>query len=64
MVKNNGTIYPLTVLSGRESGLKIKFSKKLIPAINLLLIDFDAAMSVSQIGSGVYMLRPVIKIKL
>ena len=62
-VKNNGTVYPLTVPSGGESGLKIKFSKKLNPGVSSLLIDFDASMSVSQNGSGAYMLRPVIKVK-
>ena len=62
-VKNNGVVYPLTIASGGESGLKIKFSKKLTTGLNLLLLDFDAAMSVSQNGSGAYMLRPVIKIK-
>lgn len=62
-VKNNGTIYPLTIPSGAESGLKIKFSKKLASGLNPLLLDFDAAMSVSQNGSGAYMLRPVIKVK-
>ena len=62
-VKNNGTVYPLTIPSGGESGLKIKFSKKLNAGMNLLLLDFDAAMSVSQNSSGAYMLKPVIKIK-
>ena len=62
-VKDNGTIYPLTVPSGSESGLKIKFSKKLDQPLNILLIDFDAAMSVSQNGAGKYMLKPVIRIK-
>ncbi len=62
-IKNNGTIFPLTVPSGGESGLKIKFSKKLDQSLNILLIDFDAAMSVSQNGSGSYMLKPVIRIK-
>ena len=62
-VKNNGTVYPLTIPSGEDSGLKIKFSKKLSTGLNLLLLDFDAAMSVSQNGSGVYKLKPVIKVK-
>lgn len=62
-VKNNGSIYPLTIPSGSESGLKIKFSKKLDQSLNILLIDFDAAMSVSQDGSGNYKLKPVIRIK-
>lgn len=62
-VKNNGTVYPLTIPSGGSSGLKIKFSKKLATGVNPLLIDFDAAMSVSQNGSGAYFLRPVIRVK-
>lgn len=62
-VKNNGTVFPLTIPSGGESGLKIKFSKKLAAGLNPLLIDFDAAMSVSQNGSGQYILKPVIKVK-
>ena len=62
-VKNNGSIFPLTIPSGGQSGLKIKFSKKLNAGINPLLIDFDAAMSVSQNGSGQYILKPVIKVK-
>lgn len=62
-VKNNGVVYPLTIPSGGDSGLKIKFSKKLTTGINLLLLDFDAALSVSQNGSGAYILKPVIKIK-
>ena len=62
-IKNNGTIFPLTIPSGSESGLKIKFSKKLDQTLNILLIDFDAAMSVSQNGSGSYILKPVIRIK-
>ena len=62
-VKNNGTIYPLTIPSGSESGLKIKYSKQLATGVNPLLIDFDAAMSVSQNGSGQYILKPVIRVK-
>lgn len=62
-VKNNCVVYPLTITSGSESGLKIKFNKKLNTGLNLLLLDFDVAMSVNQNGSGAYMLKPVIKIK-
>ncbi len=62
-VRDNGTLYPLTIPSGSESGLKIKFSKKLDQTLNILLIDFDAAMSVSQNGAGNYRLKPVIRIK-
>ena len=61
-VKVNGQVYPLTIPSGAESGLKIKVSKKLQATLETLLIDFDAALSVKQEQNG-YKLRPVIKVK-
>lgn len=62
-VKDNGVIYPLTIPSGSESGLKIKVNKKLGATLETLIIDFDAALSVKQEGPGDYKLRPVLKIK-
>lgn len=62
-VKDNGVIYPLTIPSGSESGLKIKVNKKLSAPIETLIIDFDAALSVKQEGTGNYKLRPVLKLK-
>lgn len=62
-VKDNNVVYPLTIPSGAESGLKIKFSKDLNATGNTVLVDFDAALSVSNPSSGVYTLRPVLKIK-
>lgn len=62
-VKENGTVYPLTIPSGAESGLKIKFSKSLNATLNTIVVDFDAALSVKQTGPGTYTLRPVLKIK-
>jgi hypothetical protein len=59
----NGVNYPLTVPSGAESGLKIKVDKRLNGTLDSLLIDFDAALSVHQTGTGEYMLRPVLRIK-
>ena len=61
-VKANGEIYPLTIPSGSESGLKIKVGKKLRNTVDSLLIDFDAALSIQQEGSA-YKLRPVVKLK-
>ncbi len=61
-IKSDGQIYPLTIPSGSESGLKIKVDKKLNANLETLLIDFDAALSVKQEQSG-YKLRPVIRIK-
>jgi Domain of unknown function (DUF4382) len=55
--------YPLTIPSGSESGLKIKVNKQLNATIDSLLIDFDAALSILQTGTGEYKLNPVLKIK-
>lgn len=55
--------YPLTIPSGSESGLKIKVDKHLQAGIDSLLIDFDAALSIMQTGTGEYKLKPVLKIK-
>lgn len=61
-VKEGGQIYPLTIPSGSESGLKIKVNKSLSTSLDSLLIDFDAALSIKQEAEG-YKLRPVVKIK-
>lgn len=62
-IKVNGQVYPLTIPSGSESGLKIKINKKLAAPLDSLLVDFDAALSVHQEGTGDYKLRPVLIIK-
>ena len=62
-IKVNGIVYPLVIPSGSESGLKIKVDKKLTAAIETLIIDFDAALSIHEEGTGDYKLRPVLKIK-
>lgn len=62
-IKVDGQVYPLTIPSGSESGLKIKVNKNLAAPLDSLLIDFDAALSVHQEGTGDYKLRPVLKIK-
>ena len=62
-IKIDNTVYPLTIPSGSESGLKIKLNKQLNATIDSLLIDFDAALSISQTGTGEYKLQPVLKIK-
>jgi hypothetical protein len=58
-----GVVYPLTIPSGSESGLKIKVNKKLQETLETIIIDFDAGLSVKKEGSGDYKLRPVLKIK-
>jgi hypothetical protein len=62
-IKVNGTVYPLVIPSGSESGLKIKVNKKLEASIETLIIDFDAALSIHEEGAGDYKLKPVLKIK-
>lgn len=61
-IKVDGQVYPLTIPSGSETGLKIKINKRLHETIETVLIDFDAALSVKQESDG-YKLRPVIKLK-
>jgi hypothetical protein len=60
-IKVGTEIYPLTIPSGSESGLKIKMNKTLNGGIDYLTLDFDAALSINQEISG-YKLRPVIRI--
>jgi hypothetical protein len=62
-IKVNGIVYPLTIPSGSESGLKLKINKVLNGPIDSILIDFDAALSIHQTGLGDYKLKPVLKIK-
>jgi hypothetical protein len=62
-IKVAGVTYPLTIPSGSESGLKIKVNKQLNGTLDSLLIDFDAALSIHQIGTGAFHLKPVLKIK-
>ncbi|MEO7393601.1 MAG: DUF4382 domain-containing protein [Chitinophagaceae bacterium] len=62
-IKIYGVVYPLTIPSGAESGLKIKVNKKLNGTLDSLLIDFDAALSIFQTGTGSYQLKPVLKVK-
>jgi hypothetical protein len=62
-IEVGGVVYPLTIPSGSESGLKIKVNKKLNGSLDSLLIDFDAALSIHQTGTGAYQLKPVLKIK-
>jgi hypothetical protein len=62
-IKINNVVYPLTIPSGSESGLKIKIGKNLAASVDSLVIDFDANASILQTGSGQYKLNPVIKLK-
>jgi len=61
-IKTNGQVYPLTIPSGSESGLKIKVNKKLNATLETVVLDFDAGASVTQEQDG-FKLRPVITVK-
>jgi hypothetical protein len=62
-VKVGGIVFPLAIPSGSQSGLKIKVDKSLVGTVDSLLIDFDAALSIHQTGTGDYQLKPVLRIK-
>ena len=61
VVDSFGVSHPLTIPSGSSSGLKIKVNRPLTGPVDSLLIDFDAALSITNEASG-YKLRPVIKV--
>ena len=61
-VKVNGSVEPLVIPSGGESGLKVKIDKHLGETLNTFVLDFDAALSIKEEADG-YKLRPVIKLK-
>jgi hypothetical protein len=58
-----GVTYPLTVPSGLQTGLKLIGSFD-VPADGLVdvALDFDAARSIHQTGSGTYLLKPTVKV--
>ena len=62
-IKIDSVVYPLTIPGGSESGLKIKLQRMLNAHIDSLRVDFDAALSILQTGTGEYKLKPVLKFK-
>jgi hypothetical protein len=59
----DSVLYPLTIASGDEVGLKININKKLKAGLDSVLIDFDADKSIIKTGNGQYRLKPVLKLK-
>ncbi|MCB9297999.1 MAG: DUF4382 domain-containing protein [Lewinellaceae bacterium] len=59
----DGVEHELKIPSGSQSGLKIQVCLDLtgMPVYSLIL-DFDAAESVYQLGNGRYQMRPVIRV--
>lgn len=62
-IKIGNQVYPLTIPSGSESGLKLTTDRNLNNSTDEVTVDFDAALSVHQEGNGTYMLKPVLKLK-
>jgi len=62
-IRIGNVVYPLTIPSGSESGLKLKVDRNLNNGTDQVTVDFDAALSVHQTGNGKYMLKPVLKLK-
>lgn len=58
----DGHTFKLTTPSGQSSGIKLKVQDDLIGGIAYTMtLDFDAAKSVVKTGSGMYILKPVIR---
>lgn len=59
----NGTVYPLVVPSGMQTGIKLIHEFTLEPSFTYeLMLDFDANRSVVRRGNGVYHLKPTIRV--
>lgn len=61
-IKVGDVVYPLTIPSGAESGLKLMVNKKLDQPLSTIVIDFDALLSIKE-ENGSYKLRPVLHMK-
>ena len=62
-VKVGGQTFPLLMNSGDAERLMIKVNKSISSAVDSLIIDFDAGLSIILDGNGGYRLQPVITIK-
>ncbi len=60
-VSVSGSVYPLSLSSQDETGLKLNIHQNLVDGVTYdLLIDFDASQSVVDEGNGSYRLKPVL----
>jgi hypothetical protein len=62
-LKINNEVYHLNIPVSLRSGTKIIIDKKLNKSIESVVLDFDAGLSVVELGKGNYQLNPVIKLK-
>ena len=59
----SGTVYPLTVPSGSQSGIKLPGPITVTANTSVqVLLDFDASKSVVQQGNGDFQMKPVIQV--
>lgn len=59
----NNVLYPMTVPSGSETGIKIPGPISVVAnATTQVIIDFDASKSVNEQGNNEYQLKPVIQV--
>jgi hypothetical protein len=64
VVLNDSSVYPLTIPSGSQTGLKINLNATIAHnQTTRVLIDFNADQSIHMEGNGSYKLSPVIKVK-
>lgn len=62
VIEINGITYPLTTPSAQQSGLKLNIDAEVgADEVYVLLIDFNAAKSIVETGSGKFILKPVIR---
>jgi hypothetical protein len=62
-LKINNEVYHLNIPVNLRGGTKIIIDKKLNKNIESVVLDFDAALSIVELGKGNYQLNPVIKLK-
>jgi hypothetical protein len=59
----DGISYPLQTPSAMQSGLKLQVHEELVGGVSYsILLDFDAAQSIVELGNGQYSLKPVIRV--
>ena len=63
-IKTDLGVFPLTVPSGSETGLKLNMNTEVVPEAEVIVVvDFDARASVVVEGNGSYSLKPHLSIE-
>lgn len=63
-VMKDSVVYPLTIPSGSQTGIKLigQLTVPPAPAILKITLDFDAQQSINQTGNNEYKMQPTIKV--